>query len=248
MVPAIPSENAAGIAAAEPFWRRMADLSLSALGLVLLFPLLAFMALALFIADGRPVLFWQERVGKGGAPFRIAKFRTMRTRRTPDSLITVDEDDRVTPLGRWLRRLKIDELPQLWNVVRGEMSLIGPRPEVPKFVDLMHPLWREVLSVRPGITDLASILYKDEAESLRGVADPEAHYREWILPKKLEWNRQYMRDRSFRSDLLLLLVTVRYAFLPAGYSAERVQCLFTSTPGASSQASLGIGAQDSRQR
>jgi lipopolysaccharide/colanic/teichoic acid biosynthesis glycosyltransferase len=136
--------------------------------------------------------------------------------------ITVSSDQRITPQGAWLRRFKIDELPQLLNVLLGDMSLIGPRPEVPEFVDHGDSLWREVLGVRPGITDLASLTFRDEEAILDAATNPAVHYRSVILPEKLRLNLRYQRSRSLSRDLKLLWMTGRYSFFPRGFSRERI--------------------------
>jgi lipopolysaccharide/colanic/teichoic acid biosynthesis glycosyltransferase len=148
------------------------------------------------------------------------KFRTMRC----DALgaaITAGGDQRITAAGAWLRRFKIDELPQLANVLLGDMSLIGSRPEVPEFVDHNDDLWREILCVRPGITDLASLTFRDE-EAILGAANSAVHYRSVILPETLRLNLQYQRSRSLSRDLKLLWMTGRYSFFPRGFSRERI--------------------------
>ncbi len=189
--------------------------------LILLLPLLLFAAVLILVCDGRPILFRQTRVGRNGQPFRLLKFRTMRSRNS-GSPITVLNDGRVTPVGRWLRKLKIDELPQLWNVLRGEMSLIGPRPEVPEFVEFSDARWHQVLEVRPGITDLASLAFRNEEDLLGPAADPEIHYRSVILPEKLNLNLYYQRSRSVSRDLKLLWMTARYSFFPWGFNRDRI--------------------------
>ena len=167
------------------------------------------------VNDGRPVLFRQRRVGRHGEPFTILKFRSMRMRRGGPE-ITSSGDGRVTRTGRFLRRYKLDELPQLWNVVRGDMSLIGPRPELPRYVDPL-PAWRAVHRVRPGITDLATLVYRDEERVLAGFPDPERGYRETVLPAKLALNLEYLQRRSPSRDLKLLALTVRYSFWPGRF-------------------------------
>ena len=193
----------------------------SVAGLILLSPLLTGAALLILACDGRPILFRQTRLGLGGRPFRILKFRSMRNN-TEGRPITTSRDHRVTAAGAWLRRFKIDELPQLVNVLVGDMSLIGPRPEVPEFVDHEDNLWREVLGVRPGITDLASLTFRDEEAILGAAANPAVHYRSVILPEKLRLNLQDQRTRSPSRDLKLLWLTGRYSFFPRGFSRERI--------------------------
>lgn len=194
----------------------------AAIATVAAFPILLAIAAAVAVCDGRPVFFRQTRIGKNGAPFRLWKFRTMRTGLAGDR-VTSGGDARITRLGRLLRKYKLDELPQLWNVVAGHMALIGPRPEAPAFVDAANPLWAEVLGARPGITDLATIVYRHEEDELRGVDNVEQYYREVVLPRKLALNVQYNSVRCWRTDLALVWLTVRYSFYPAGFDAASVQ-------------------------
>lgn len=189
--------------------KRLLDLVASAVGLVVTSPLMLVAALAVRLESPGPVIFRQERIGQFGKPFEILKFRTMRAG-APGAQVTTGDDPRITRVGSWLRSTKIDELPQLLNVLRGEMSLVGPRPEVPKYV----AQWPEdaralVLSVRPGITDPASIEFRREAEVLAAVPDPERHYVEEILPRKVELYSEYVRTRTFRGDLRIVFATLR---------------------------------------
>ena len=201
---------------------RLFDCGAALLVLLLASPLLLLIAAAVRLQDRGPVFFLQERVGRGGRPFRLWKFRTMRAS-GHGRAITCSGDGRVTPVGAVLRAYKLDELPQLWNVLRGDMSLIGPRPEVPCFVDACSPVWRAVHSVRPGITDLATLVYRDEERILAAFTDPERGYRDTVLPAKLALNLEYLERRSLGRDLKLLALTVRYSFWPAGFDAERIK-------------------------
>jgi lipopolysaccharide/colanic/teichoic acid biosynthesis glycosyltransferase len=193
--------------------QRSLDLILAAAGLVALAPVLALVALWIAVREGRPVLFSQMRVGRYGKEFRIWKFRTMRTG-ARGGAITAAGDARITPVGALLRRFKLDELPQLFNVIRGDMSLIGPRPESPDYVNREALIWQAVLSVRPGITDLATLLYRDEEALLGSSPNPEALYRETVLPAKLVLNLKYLRSRSLIRDAMLIWLTMRYSLLP----------------------------------
>lgn len=197
----------------------------AAAGLLALSPALAMAAAAVWIEGGFPVLFRHVRVGRGGRKFALLKFRTMRknARGLP---VTAGGDPRITRVGRFLRRYKIDELPQLWNVLRGEMALVGPRPEVPDYVDPNDPVWRAVLQERPGITDLATLMYRNEEEILAGARDPDRYYREVVLPAKLALNLRYARASSPASDLRLLAMTLRYSFLPFGFDPARIERAF----------------------
>jgi lipopolysaccharide/colanic/teichoic acid biosynthesis glycosyltransferase len=191
----------------------------SLVGLLLASPVLLVVAALVKSTSPGPVLYRQERVGLGGQLFRICKFRTMyqdADQRGP--AITWSGDSRVTTVGRWLRRLKLDELPQLWNVLKGEMSLVGPRPEVPRYVHSYSPAQKRVLSVRPGITDLASIAYRREEALLASHADVDRFYREVVLPDKLGMNLEYLDHISFFYDLLLLLRTIGVIFIPTSSS------------------------------
>lgn len=158
---------------------------------------------------GESGIFAQERVGKDGHTFRVYKLRTMRSSSTHTTTATAAGDPRITRLGRWLRRLKIDELPQLINVVRGEMSLVGPRPDVPGWADRLQGEDRVVLSVRPGITGPATLAYRHEETLLAQAPDPETYNREVIWPEKVRLNRDYVRGWSFAKDLRYLADTVR---------------------------------------
>ena len=184
--------------------KRLFDLLGAGLALVLLAPLLLAIALLIKLDSPGPVFFRQERVGRLGRPFRIFKFRTMRA----DSAglpLTVGDDPRITRAGAWLRRHKLDELPQLIDVLRGTMSLVGPRPEVPRYVALYPSGLRErALAVRPGITDPASLDHLDEAAQLAAAADPEREYLEVVLPVKLRRAAEYAEQASLASDFAVL--------------------------------------------
>lgn len=187
--------------------KRGLDLLISAALLLLLAPLLLVIALWVRLDSPGPALFRQTRVGLGGKPFTIHKFRTMRVDGGGLGL-TVGDDVRITPAGHWLRRLKFDELPQLWDVLRGAMSLVGPRPDLPQYVALYPEALRaELLAVRPGITDPASLAFRHEAEMLAAAADPERIYVEQILPAKLRLSADYARRATVWSDLRLMART-----------------------------------------
>lgn len=190
--------------------KRIVDLLAAAAGLLLLSPLFLLVALLIKLESPGPVFFRQERVGRNFRFFKIVKFRTMAD--APGTRITVGDDPRVTLLGRWLRRAKIDELPQLWNVIKGEMSLVGPRPEVPHYVQQFHRDYEQILQVPPGITDLASIEFSGEATLLGQFPDPERAYVERILPRKLELGKRYVRERSFWLDARILANTMTRLF------------------------------------
>lgn len=197
---------------------RWIEVILAVSGLLILAPLLALVAIGVKASSPGPVLFRQERVGRRGVPFHILKFRTMFVRPPcPGGNLTVGgRDPRITPLGYWLRRFKLDELPQLWNVLRGEMRFVGPRPEVPEYVRLWDEIQRAaILAVAPGITDPASIAFRNESEMLAGAADPEREYVEHILPRKLRMNARYLKRRTAATDMGVIAETVRKAVFKA---------------------------------
>ncbi|MHB0959435.1 MAG: sugar transferase [Pirellulaceae bacterium] len=188
--------------------KRCWDVVVAALGLAVLAPLLLSVALVIYLADGRPILFRQRRVGWRGRLFHLYKFRTMRmVPRAESGTFDAGNCSRVTRIGRLLRRTKLDELPQLWNVVRGDMSLVGPRPEVATWVAAYPERWALVHQVRPGITDPASIVYRDEEELLTRASRPEETYRYEILPHKLSLYEAYIRTRTFWGDLCIIFQT-----------------------------------------
>jgi lipopolysaccharide/colanic/teichoic acid biosynthesis glycosyltransferase len=188
---------------------RSFDLFWSVLGLLLLSPVFLVVGLFIKAEDGGPVFFLQLRVGFKGRAFWILKFRTMRLDAEQAGLsITVGQDPRITRVGRWLRKAKIDELPQLVNVVLGQMGLVGPRPEVPRFVALYTEEQAKVLLLRPGITDAASIMYRCENEVLRRSADPEAFYIENIMPNKLRVNLAYAAQATLWTHFKVILATL----------------------------------------
>ena len=189
--------------------KRLFDVCAAGIGVLLLAPLLLALALWVRLDSPGPVLFRQQRVGRHGVRFDILKFRTMVARPDDGRQLTVGRDPRITRAGRFLRSSKLDELPQLINVLQGTMSLVGPRPEVPRYVDCWPPeARRTVLSVRPGITDWAAILYKDENAILGQAADPEQAYVETILPVKLAYYQRYVHERSFWLDLRIIARTL----------------------------------------
>ncbi len=193
--------------------KRLFDLSASLIGIVLLLPIFVILSLLILLTMGLPIIFKQKRVGKNEVIFEIYKFRTMVTdapERGPS--FTTGGDPRITPLGKKLRRHKIDELPQLFNVLKGEMSLVGPRPEVPEFVSHYNDEQRQVLSVRPGLTDPASIVYHDEETILSHFDNAQEAYLKKIMPAKLKLNLAYLKKASFRADLGLIFKTIGRLF------------------------------------
>lgn len=189
---------------------RFFDIFFSLCGLFILLPLFVIVYFAIRLESRGSAIFRQDRVGKDGRLFSILKFRSMREERKEDRpLITVTGDPRITKVGRVIRKTKVDELPQLWNVLRGDMSLVGPRPEVPKYVALYTTEQREVLSVQPGVTDLASLTYVNEETILSQTDDPENYYQKVVLPEKIRLNLIYIRKRTIRNYFSTLLGTVQ---------------------------------------
>lgn len=188
--------------------KRIFDVTASGLGLLLLSPLFLIVAIWIRLDSPGPVFYRQTRVGRYNKDFRLLKFRSMRVGSDKKGLITVGgRDPRVTRSGYWIRKYKLDELPQLINVFKGDMSLVGPRPEVRKYVDLYTPEQLHVLDVRPGITDMASIRYRNENELLEQAADPEQFYRDTVMQDKLRINLEYVSDHSFFKDIKIILMT-----------------------------------------
>lgn len=193
----------------EYYLKREVDIVLSLLGLILLSPLFLIIGLLILADSGRPVLYRQQRIGKDGVPFNILKFRTMIVNADKSSLLTIGlHDNRITRVGYYLRKYKIDEFPQLINVLKGDMSLVGPRPEVTKYTQLYTQQQKEALSVRPGITDPASILLKNENEMIAASPDPEKFYIEKLIPEKISINLQYIERMSLKNDLKIIVKTL----------------------------------------
>ena len=191
------------------FFKRCFDIFFSLLGITLLLWLFLIIAIAIKCSSKGPVLFKQERVGRHGKNFKIWKFRSMVVDAEAKGMqITTDGDNRITKVGKFIRKTKIDELPQLFNVLSGKMSFVGPRPEVPKYVAMYNDEQLRVLSVKPGITDLASIEFRNENDLLDGDADPERKYIEEIMPAKLDLNLKYIEKAGFFYDIGLIFKTI----------------------------------------
>ena len=190
--------------------KRTFDLIISIITLTILLPVFIVIAIVIKSESAGPVFFRQARVGRNNRDFHIFKFRTMMTGSDRSGLLTIgSRDKRITGVGSILRKYKLDELPQLLNVIRGDMSIVGPRPEVRKYVNLYTTEQLDVLKVRPGITDYASIQFSDENDLLASASDPEEEYIKVILPAKLLLNLKYIRKRSFLNDLKIIMTTVR---------------------------------------
>ncbi|MBD3298095.1 MAG: sugar transferase [candidate division Zixibacteria bacterium] len=187
--------------------KRLFDVVVALTGLIVLSPLLIAIALAVKLSSPGPVFFRHERVGRNVRTFRVLKFRTM-TAGSTGPPVTSRDDPRITPFGRVLRQTKLDEIPQLFNVLSGSMSLVGPRPEVKEFVEQFRDDYEEILTVRPGITDEASIHFRDEERILAEADDAQHAYVEDVLPKKIELAKHYVRNRSFLGDLAIIVRTL----------------------------------------
>ncbi|HKY98626.1 MAG TPA: sugar transferase [Gemmatimonadaceae bacterium] len=199
-----------------PLAKRAFDATLAGVGLVILSPVLAFIAVRIKTGSPGPILYRGKRVGLNGEIFDMLKFRTMVIDADKIGGSSTPEDDpRITSVGRMLRRYKLDELPQLINVLKGDMSFVGPRPQVKWAVDLYTPEEREILKVRPGITDEASLRFSNEAEILKGSTDPDKDYIEKIHPEKMRLSLEYVRNRSFPGDLSIIARTAGAIFKPS---------------------------------
>ena len=189
--------------------KRVFDILVSASMIIILLPIEMIIALIIYFEDRESVLFRQKRVGMNQKPFILYKFRSMSSNKiSAHGTFDAGDQSRVTRIGKVLRKTKLDELPQLFNVLIGDMSLVGPRPEVKKWVDIYPQQWAFVLSVKPGITDNAAILYRNEEEILAKVMNPEMHYKEIILPQKLNLYRDYILNHSFTGDILIIFRTL----------------------------------------
>ena len=189
--------------------KRIFDIILSLFGLIILLPFMLIIAVFIKFDSKGPVFFRQVRVTKGGKEFKIFKYRTMKVGSNKYSQITVGKDGRITKIGSFLRKYKLDEIPQLINVFIGDMSLVGPRPEVPKYVALYTDEQKEILRVRAGITDYASIEFSDENNLLALEEDSEKAYIEKIMPKKIELNKKYLSEISILTDSKIILLTIK---------------------------------------
>ncbi|ELC8427787.1 sugar transferase [Clostridium perfringens] len=191
--------------------KRTFDLFFSLIGIIITIPIFILVSIMIKLTSKGTIIFKQERVGKNKKIFYIYKFRTMTDcdDRASDRQVTVINDQRITRIGRILRKYKIDELPQLYNVLKGDMSFVGPRPEVKKYVKFYEEEYDEILKIKPGITDLASIEYIDENTIISKYSDPEKVYIEEVLPKKLMLNKRYIEEMSIKNDILLILKTIK---------------------------------------
>ena len=191
--------------------KRSFDLVLSIFGLIVFSPLLLIIAVVLLFSLGWPVLYSPQRAGRSNTLFTMRKFRSMKIAEGPVSHHSGDDDPRVTTVGRWIRKFKLDELPQLWNIVKGEMSFVGPRPESPDYTKLYTDEQKAILELRPGITDFASIEFADLGSLLEG-DDPDKLYFEKVWDRKMELRMKYVRERSFWIDTKLIFLTFAAIF------------------------------------
>jgi len=190
--------------------KRLVDIVFSAIGLILLSPFFCIVALWVKLDTPGPILFRQVRVGKDGKTFRIFKFRTMvADAEYAGHQITVGDDPRITKSGRFLRSYKLDEFPQLLNVFFGDMSMVGPRPEVPRYVEMFKDAYKAVLQVKPGITDFAAVEFSNEEEVLKKYDRPEEGYIKEVLPRKIELYKKYLKEKCFRTDMKLIILTLK---------------------------------------
>ncbi len=188
--------------------KRLFDLILSIVGVLILLPIFLIIGLLIKLTSKGDIIFKQIRVTKNGKEFKIFKFRTMEPNTEKQSQITVGDDNRITPIGKVLRKTKFDEMPQLFNIIFGDMSFVGPRPEVPKYVALYTKEQKEILTVRAGITDYASIYFSNENEILGKQKNPEKYYIEKIIPYKLKLNKKYIKEASIATDIKIIFLTI----------------------------------------
>lgn len=194
---------------------RFFDILFSVIGLILLIPIFIIVGIAIKIDSKGPILYRQKRIGRNGIDFFLLKFRSMYTESDKKGLITIgNNDSRITRVGRFIRKYKIDELPQLLNVLNGSMSLVGPRPEVSKYVELYNNYQRRVLSIKPGITDFASIYFKNENEILNNKSNPEEYYIKYLVPQKIRLNLIYLNNYNVKTYFLIIFKTIKSVFLP----------------------------------
>lgn len=201
---------------------RTVEVILSIFGLVISSPVLILTAVLIKLTSPGPILFRQVRMGRGGREFTLLKFRSMRVSEK-GALVTAAGDDRISKVGKLIRRTKIDELPELWNIVRGEMSIVGPRPEVPQLVDLSDPLWNEILRVSPGLTDPVTLQLRNEEDLLAQVTDREAFYKNILQPYKLRGYAHFVRNRTWKRDVEIIFRTMKAIVFPRSVNQPTVE-------------------------
>jgi lipopolysaccharide/colanic/teichoic acid biosynthesis glycosyltransferase len=192
--------------------KRIFDIISSLIVLSILFPVFIIIAIIIALESKGGIFYTQTRVGKNGVDFQLFKFRSMKVGAEKEGQLTIGDDNRITPFGHFIRKTKLDEFPQLLNILTGDMSVVGPRPEVPKYVELYSEEQRKVLSVRPGLTDLASLEYFDEQEVLGRSDNPEKSYIEEIMPEKLKLNLKYIETQSIKNDIKIIFKTIGKIF------------------------------------
>ncbi len=206
--------------------KRLFDIIFSLIGLLLHLPLFVVIAIIIKLDNHGPVFFAQKRIGKNFKPLNLYKFRTTVHNGSKEGLsITAGEEPRVTRVGRFLRKTKMDKLPQLWNAFKGDISLVGPRPEVRKYVSKYRNDYREILKIRPGITDIASLTYKDEESLLKDKKEPEEYYIHVLLPEKIKLAKEYVRRASLIYDLKLMLLTIPKLLYPQNITLKIINTL-----------------------
>ncbi len=193
--------------------KRFFDILCSLVGILFLSPLLLLISLVILLTDGAAPFYWQRRVGRGSREFHMVKFRSMYLGADrKGGPLTIGDDPRITPIGRLLRKYKMDELPQLFNVLRGDMSMVGPRPEVPQYVAFYNDEQRAVFGLKPGITDISSLLFRRESDLLAKFPDPEQSYISYIMPYKIRLTMEYARSANLWTDMALIFRTLRCLF------------------------------------
>jgi len=199
------------------FLKRLFDIILSALAIIILSPVFVIIAILVIITDGLPIIYKQQRVGKNCKMFTMYKLRTMTNRIVEKDIADLGDSSRITKIGKFLRKTKLDELPQLFNVLKGDMSIVGPRPELKSRLQYYKSHWDKVYSVRPGITGNSSIIFRNEEELLKGVDDPQQYYIDVLLPKKIAMYEEYVDKRNFIYDLLIIFKTIMSIFFGKKY-------------------------------
>lgn len=190
--------------------KRLIDILFSIAALIVLSPVIVIISLIIFFQSGSPIFFYQERVGKNWRKFKIIKFRTMiKNAHNIGHKISTNDDLRVTKAGRFLRKYKLDELPQLFNILKGDMSIVGPRPEIPKFVNVFSNEYSEILKIKPGLSDYAALIYSNEASLIEPSHNPEEYYKSEILPQKIKLYKRYIEEMGFLTDIKIIFLTIK---------------------------------------
>ncbi len=199
------------------FAKRLFDVIVSALAIIILSPIFIILVTIIIITDGLPIIYKQQRVGKNCKMFTMYKLRTMTNRAVEKDIADLGDNSRITKIGKFLRKTKLDEIPQLWNVLKGDMSIVGPRPELKSRLQYYTTHWEKVYSVRPGITGNSSIVFRNEEELLKNVDDPQQYYIDVLLPKKIATYEEYVDKRNFIYDILIIFKTMMTIFFGQKY-------------------------------